>query len=150
MEIKKCPQCDETNNFLHFLFGHKYNKEVGFGWGKFYIFLSFILGIFAFLGSLMMTLLIITSPNSPALTSVDAIKYVLLIFILPAIFIIPAIGLLERKKWGLSLFYAINIIGLIMMLFSINKEVTVLELIISLIITYLWFRYFYKRKDFFN
>ena len=122
------------------------NKPVGFGWGKLWIFMGFLQGGIAFIFGFIFGITTEYIPNRPTGLIIGVLG------------IGSAIGLLKRKKFGLYLVYLILalafIVGLVYLLkpdlLGLVTEEHVVIGAIYIVIQLLWFRYFWRRRNWFS
>ena len=120
--------------------GKMFNDKLGFGWGNFYIGMGFFQGGIAFIFSVIMGVQTPQLPNQGV---------GLLISILG---IGSAYGLMNRKLFGLYLVYA-NLIGMVvwgLIVLVSGEEIFIIQGVIAIVISILWFIYLNKRKAMFN
>jgi hypothetical protein len=150
MPIEKCPKCGEEYDSLYSSHSckeesHNNQPHSGLGfWGYVWAIGNLIL---AALTLLVLLIAIGLSISSQELT-IGSFIYLIVIILFESLFIISPIGLLKRKKWGLYLTFvclSLGVIGII--LEAIEGEYFYL---MFLVIAYLWFSYFYRRRYLFS
>jgi len=115
-------------------------KQLGFGWGNFWIAMGFFQGGIAFIFGFVLGIKTEYLPNRGTALFIAFLG------------IGSAVGLLKRKRIGLYLVYIALVLGLIGGVFTLIAG-TYLELIkgvFTIGIAGLWFWYFQKRKAWFN
>ena len=162
MAIIKCPKCGEEYDSLY-SFGHTCKGELDFWWGNFWIATTF-LGA----GLIIAALIYLIYTGALSIKDFNSVKAIIRTVFGIGFGIIAVVGLLKRKKWGLRLVYVLIILSILGTAIEIikkllsgptetieilNKSFFYTDLILNLIylfIGYLWFKYFYRRREWFK
>jgi len=115
-------------------------KQLGFGWGNFWIAMGFLQGGIAFIFGFLLGI------------KTEYLYNRGIALLLAFLGVGSAIGLLKRKKFGLYIVYITLALGLIGGIFTLISGAypELIEGIFMIGIAGLWFRYFQKRKVWFK
>lgn len=115
----------------------------GFNWGQIFVFFCYFQGIVAIIfGGILGGILGMET---------ESLLHRFILLIIGAVLITTAIGIQKRKKIGLFGVYFLSFVTFIVTLILIaGKNGGYFSNIVSIFLLILWFRYFYRRKSWFN